>query len=117
MVEFKGLDEFTKWADTVPKEIESDVRELVTETALRIEADAKMLAPVDLGLLQGSIATSFDIGSRGTEAEVGTNVEYAMYVEYGTSKMSEQPFLIPAYLNHRDRYTKALTEILRKAGK
>lgn len=35
---------------------------------------------------------------------VGTNVEYAPHNEYGTSRMSAQPFLRPAAENHAEEY-------------
>ena len=44
------------------------------------------------------------------EAEVGTNVEYALYVEFGTSKQSAQPFMRPAL-------DKAITQLNRDMAK
>ena len=64
----------------------------VIECGLAIEAQAKDLAPVDTGRLRDSINTA--IGSE--EVIVGTNVEYAPYVEYGTYSTSARPFLRPA---------------------
>ena len=40
---------------------------------------------------------------------IGTNVEYAQYVELGTMKMKARPYLRPAIVNHIDEY-KALVE-------
>ena len=40
---------------------------------------------------------------------VGSNVEYAKYVEGGTMKMPARPYLRPAIVNHVDEY-KALVE-------
>lgn len=43
---------------------------------------------------------------------VGTNVEYAPYVEFGTSRMHARPYLKPALENHMDEYkTIAATEL------
>jgi len=53
--------------------------------ALEVEKGAKLRAPVDTGRLRGSYGTFF--GHRGGTldyATVGTNVEYALHVEFGT---------------------------------
>lgn len=70
----------------------SDLQEAVADCALKTERGAKKNCPVDTGMLRASITS--DIGV--LEAEVGTNVEYAAYVEYGTSKQGAKPFLRPA---------------------
>jgi HK97 gp10 family phage protein len=86
----------------------------VLETGIIVEGQAKLLAPVDTGRLAGSIITKVADGA-GTRVEapatiddeikaptkknmayVGTALEYAPYVEFGTVRMSAQPFLRPA---------------------
>jgi len=59
---------------------------------------AKILAPVDTGRLRASIGWTIGTTSSGLFAEVGTNVEYAPFVEFGTGRASAQPYLIPAIL-------------------
>lgn len=66
---------------------------------------AARLAPVDTGRLKNSIDSTYDDDS----AYVGTNVEYAAYVEFGTSRMRAQPYLKPAATGHADEY-KAIAE-------
>ena len=39
---------------------------------------------------------------------VGTNVEYAPYVEMGTSKMPPRPFIEPSVANYIDEYKKIM---------
>lgn len=39
---------------------------------------------------------------------VGTNVEYAPYVELGTTKMAPRPYLRPAVTNHTAEYEELL---------
>ena len=63
----------------VSKSIAAGLRKL----ALKVEALAKKSTVVDTGNLRSSITHSFGKN----EARVGTNVEYAIYVEYGTPKM------------------------------
>lgn len=65
----------------------------IKKSAMDIERDAKIAAPVDTGHLRNSI--SADV--RGLHAEVGPTAEYGVYVEYGTSRMSPQPYLGPAF--------------------
>jgi phage gpG-like protein len=52
------------------------------KACLLVENDAKRNCPVDTGRLRQSITHRIE-GSTGI---VGTNVEYAPYVEYGTGK-------------------------------
>lgn len=66
--------------------------EEVAKTTFDIEAGAKAKAPVDTGNLMNSITAEVD-GLTGT---VSTNVEYAPYQEYGTSKMPAHPYMTPA---------------------
>lgn len=53
---------------------------------------AQDLCPVDTGNLQGSI----EAYGGGDDIECITYCEYAQYVEYGTYKMSAQPYFEPA---------------------
>lgn len=64
--------------------------------ALLVEAEAKRLCPVDTDRLRSSIAHEMGLDALGLYVDVGTDVEYAIFVELGTSRMSAQPFLRPA---------------------
>lgn len=65
---------------------------------------------VRTGRLRSSISHARDDNA----AYIGTNVEYAPYVELGTSKMKERPFLRPAAANYQEEY-KSLAEAALKA--
>lgn len=65
--------------------------------------------PVDTGRLQGSIAHEPE-GDK--TMVVGTNVEYAPYVELGTRKMRSQPFLRPAAEDHVSQYKSIMRRVL-----
>lgn len=71
-------------------------------TVPQIERDAKLVCPVDTGNLRSSITTSVESDGSNVTATVGTNVEYAPFVEYGTKKMSAKPFLIPAFESNKE---------------
>lgn len=64
------------------------------------EGYAKKLTPVDTGRLRNSITHEVD----GNDVYIGSNVEYAPYVELGTSKQKAQPFLKPAATEHSQTY-------------
>lgn len=71
------------------------------EVGLAAEGHAKAICPVDTGRLRNSIThAQLD----GTHEAVGTNVEYARYVELGTSRSAEKPFLRPAASEHASEY-------------
>ena len=55
---------------------------------------------VDTGRLRASISHTHDDDS----AYIGTNVEYAPYVELGTYRMEPRPFLRRAIDSYRDEY-------------
>jgi HK97 gp10 family phage protein len=67
------------------------------------------LGAVDTGNLRNSISHADD----GTYAYIGTNVEYAPYVELGTVRMPERPFLRNAVLRHQEEYRNIMEEGLK----
>lgn len=74
---------------------------LRTESAvLRLAIDtqnrARELAPVDTGRLRASITHIPGRDGSGYYVDVGSNVEYAPFIEFGTSKQPAQPYLRPA---------------------
>ena len=66
---------------------------------------------VDTGRLRNSITYKVDADK---EVHVGTNVEYAQYVHFGTVKMRENPFLYKAFNNHLDEFKDILKSELSK---
>lgn len=64
---------------------------------------------IDTGTLRNSISHSHD----DKNVYVGTDNEYAPYVEYGTVKMEANHFLQKAATQHTDRY-KAIVELYLK---
>lgn len=76
-----------------------------------VEGQAKLLTPVNTGNLRGSI--SHQVNESNQSVMIGTNVEYAVYQEKGTSKQEAQPFLTPAVENNVANI-KALAERLFK---
>ena len=64
----------------------------------------------------GSVGYGSYSGSIGTEADqcvyVGSNVEYAPYIEKGTQKTEPQPFLKPAFMDHVEEYKRLIKHVL-----
>ena len=76
------------------------------EIGLAAEGYAKRACPVDTGNLRNSITHVVESGE--DAVYVGTNVEYAPYVELGTSRTAAQPFLRPAATEHGSTYKEIL---------
>ncbi len=68
----------------------------VLRLAIETQNRARELCPVDTGRLRSSITHIPGRDSRGYFVDVGSNVEYAAPVEFGTSRAPGQPFLRPA---------------------
>lgn len=104
-VSIDGLPELERLLKATGHRLTEAVKDAVAETALVTEGRAKRAAPVGTpestgikgytgGRLRSSIGIDFDTNRLG--AEVATVVEYAPYVEFGTSKMAAQPYMTPA---------------------
>ena len=79
------------------------------EAGIIVQGDAKRRCPVDSGNLKGSINREKFLD----RAEIGTNVEYAEHVEYGTRHMKAQSYLRPAIDENRRGLLKRLAELMR----
>ena len=75
----------------------------------KVGSYAKKLCPVDTGRLRNSIThQQYD---ENTEV-IGSNVEYAPYVELGTHKQAPKPFLRPAAENHTEEYKAIIKRVM-----
>lgn len=81
----------------------SGVARDLSRRAIRVESRAKQYATgidggpnVRTGRLRGSITWRLGQDEEGVYADVGSAVEYAIYVEKGTQYMHARPFLTPA---------------------
>jgi len=71
-------------ASALNKGVKKPVEDNLPKLAIKIEANAKKATVVDTGRLRASILHSMPTRE---SALIGTNVEYAEFVEYGTYKM------------------------------
>ncbi|WP_404410209.1 HK97 gp10 family phage protein (plasmid) [Exiguobacterium aurantiacum] len=81
------------------KRVETEVAKALRTNILKMEAQAKLLAPVDTGYLRNSIFSTYS----GMTATLSAGAEYAMYQEFGTSKMLPQPFFFIAFERQKEQ--------------
>lgn len=91
-------------ADEVIQEVHNRVPIILEALGIEAEGNAvdeiTALGAVDTGRLRGSITHTTD----DEYAYIGTNVEYAPYVELGASRMAARPFLRNAVTKRIDDY-------------
>lgn len=92
-------------SEKVKAEIERQRDIALVEAAIAVQGNCVVRCPVETGRLKGSIGYITGSGARGggegtiqgqpasDEAVVGTNVEYAAHVEYGTKFQPAQSFM------------------------
>lgn len=78
---------------------ESDVKKYMTDNDI-----------VDTGRLRNSITNQVD--NDGKSVVIGTNVEYAMYVELGARGRSPRPYLRNTITNNQQKYADVLKQEL-----
>lgn len=90
--------------------IDSAICVALEKIGLLAENYAAKKCPVDTGNLRGSI--TYEVDAADNAVYIGTNVEYAPYVELGTSHQKAQPFLRPAASEHGAQYRQVLKNAL-----
>ncbi|MDV2883834.1 MULTISPECIES: HK97-gp10 family putative phage morphogenesis protein [Alkalihalophilus] len=76
-----------------------------------MESETKVRAPVDTGNLRDSVG--YRVNEADKTVSYGTNTEYALWVEKGTSKKTAQPFITPAKDENASRITSLVTEMMK----
>jgi len=89
---------------------------LVRKTALDIEELARELVPVDTGALKASIEAQQESPYRWVVTAGNEAVDYAEYVENGTTRQPPQPYLTPAADEMRGPFLEKVGVILREAA-
>lgn len=100
--------------DEAMGELNNKVPMILDALGLQAEGNAvseiTSLGAVDTGRLRASISHASDENS----AYIGTNVEYAPYVELGTRKMAARPFLKNAVANYTGEYKQIVEDGLKR---
>lgn len=74
-------------------ELNRAIEKSLEESGAEVENHAAYICPVDTGKLRNSLTHRL-VDDR--TCEVGTDTEYALYVEAGTSRAKAQPYLVPS---------------------
>lgn len=131
----EGLRELMAKLDSMQGNSTEALKKGIGRACARIQADAKQNCPVDTGRLRASIVTEVHTEGNTVVGTVGTNVEYAPWVEFGTGQAGDQsvehrqdwkgrpakPFLYPAFRANRDKIENDITdsianEIIKRGG-
>jgi HK97 gp10 family phage protein len=128
----------SKWNDKeVLENIRGKILDALEVSGALVEGSAKDIVPVDTGNLKGSIVHK--VNESDLSVTIGTNVEYAPYIEFGTGEFAEggkgrkggwvyidekgnkhftlgnkpQPFLRPALLENKENILKIFKDALK----
>lgn len=100
-------------AEQVAAALNSAIARALTMIGQQAEGNAKLICPTDTGRLKNSITNQIDMDENAVY--IGTNVEYAPYVELGTMRQDPHPYLKPAASEHGDEYRAILKSCLESA--
>lgn len=93
-------------AEQIASAIKTALAAALEEVGLAAEGFAKKKLTenhsVDTGRLRNSVTHALNMGEEAVY--IGTNVEYAPYVELGTSRSKAKPYLRPAAEEHGEEY-------------
>ena len=96
--------------EEVKRELSQKIANALEDIGKVAESNAKLVVPVNEGILKNSISHEVD----SLTVYIGTNVEYARYVEFGTSRMVARPYLGPAIKGELDTYRKMVMDELKR---
>lgn len=99
--------------EQVAAALNSAIAKALTKIGQQAEGNAKLMCPTDTGRLKNSITNQIDMQE--SAVYIGTNVEYAPYVELGTRRQDPHPYLRPAASEHGEEYRAMLKGCLESA--
>ncbi|GAB4001521.1 hypothetical protein GCM10028807_57870 [Spirosoma daeguense] len=133
-VAIKGMSGLQRFLLNLAPSLKREIKVITETTGRNIEADAKRRAPVDTG--KGRQSIRYEPTKGGLGASVSVNEPYMWYHEFGTGGAVEipegfdefasglrgkgertinlpaRPFLIPAFIVHREKYYKDVQDAL-----
>ena len=117
-IRFEGVDGVIDALRRKEKEIKEKASRGMAKGCKIVEDEAKARCPVSTeatrpGGPHGELRESITSQTEGLTGMVGTNKEYAGYVELGTCKMPAQPYLVPALLAKKDEVIQVIADEVR----
>jgi len=98
-----------KWhGDKIQKKIEDRLEVNMNKAVTLVHHDATNNAPVKTGTLKRSLTMRVESEDKFLVGIVGTNLFYAPYQEFGTSRMPAHPYLFPALEKNRHKIMELL---------
>ncbi|MEV0639041.1 HK97-gp10 family putative phage morphogenesis protein [Streptomyces sp. NPDC050619] len=115
-IRLDGLQRALRAIERVPEAMREARTETLHEWADSVQDTAKERVPQDEGNLWQALDQR--VNEHFGRAEVGVweadELEYAQYVEKGTSSMPDQPYLVPAFDEHRRQVTRTYRVAFRR---
>jgi HK97 gp10 family phage protein len=115
-IRLDGLQRALRAIERVPEAMNEARTEALHEWADNVQHTAEDKVPRDKGNLLEALDQR--VNEHFGRAEVGVwdpaELEYARYVEKGTSSMDDQPYLVPAFNEHRRQVTRTYRVAFRR---
>ena len=117
-IEINGIAQLMRRLDRISSTAtEAAIMAGIQKGALRVETDAKRNLTINDSVDTGTLRTSIISKPYPStlSATVGSNVEYAPYVELGTQYQGAKPYLSPALRDNRDNIKQDIINALQQA--
>lgn len=101
----------TRRLDELARKLGVNTERALAAIAEQVQGEAASRAPVDTGALKNSIAAEKKARFLWWVAD---GVEYGLYQELGTSRMTAHPFMVPAVESVRKQVAKIIGEEITK---
>lgn len=88
--------------------VSQSVADVIEAAGNAVADSARSVCPVRTGALRNSI----EVTREGSCARVSANTDYAAYVEFGTSKMAPEPYLVPSLIENADAIESAIANAI-----
>lgn len=103
--------EFKNYSKEVLEAEKQAIEKALTAIGVKWQQNVTPKIPVDTGRLRASM--KYEVKTDQKQVKVGTDVEYAPYVELGTRNQRAQPYLKPSILDNVSYYKQIIEKILK----